>query len=495
MSKKSKFTLGQRLLQALRAGNQALGGHSHSGVTLILSIVFCAMAFVGFLVMRDLRTANALAQKTNGASVEGLRKIAELEHEARETRQLTLYALTTDDSNLQVEYADRTRESDRQVTQGISEFIQRAKTTQETTLVKRLGQDWSDYISVRNEVLASSLEGSTKEALRHDLEDGVPSFARIDRDLAALKQLYSQYAEQSIANAAASSRRIRTGLLLFLGLAVAFAIASILAIQEGKILNAMHLTKMQMEFVASVSHELRSPLAVISSAADNLVDGIVEGKEGLRRYGQAIRKQNQQMSELVDQILLFASTKDRRSKYNLRPLQVSQIIEDVVEMTAELAREKGFLVEQHIEPGLPAVMGEITALSQCLRNLVVNAMKYSGESRWIGINAYLQVTRKGRTDREVQITVTDRGIGIDSTELPHIFEPFYRSPKVSAMQIHGTGLGLSLARRIAEALQGRLTVVSEPAVGSAFTLHLPVVEATKSGLTAVSSSLARPRIR
>jgi signal transduction histidine kinase len=201
------------------------------------------------------------------------------------------------------------------------------------------------------------------------------------------------------------------------------------------------------------------------------------------------------MSELVDQILLFASTKDRRSKYNLRPLQVSQIIEDVVEMTAELAREKGFLVEQHIEPGLPAVMGEITALSQCLRNLVVNAMKYSGESRWIGINAYLQVTRKGRTDREVQITVTDRGIGIDSTELPHIFEPFYRSPKVSAMQIHGTGLGLSLARRIAEALQGRLTVVSEPAVGSAFTLHLPVVEATKSGLTAVSSSLARPRIR
>jgi signal transduction histidine kinase len=493
VSQKNKFALAQKLLQAFSAGNRALGRHSHSGVTLFLFLVFCAMAFVSVMVMRDLRTANALAQKGNAVAVEGLRRLAELEHEARETRQLTLYALTTDDSNLQVEYADRTRESDRQVTEGISEFLKRTKTTQESEVVKRLGHDWSEYISVRNEVLASSMEGSTKEALRHDLEEGVPSFDRIDGDLGEVKQLYSQYAEQSVANAAALSRRIRTGLVVFLGLAVAFALASILAIQEGRILNAMHLSKLQMEFVASVSHELRSPLAVISSAADNLVDGIVEGREGLRRYGLVIRKQNRQMAELVDQILLFASTKERRSKDVLHPLQVSQIIETVLESTAELAQEQGFLVEQHIEAGLPQVMGELSALSQCLRNLVVNAMKYSGDSRWIGISAHLKGTTGSATDQEVQITVTDHGIGIDGAELPHIFDPFYRSPKVSGVQIHGTGLGLSLARRIAETVHGRLSVVSEPAVGSAFTLHLPMAAVEKSALTAVPS-LARPGI-
>jgi signal transduction histidine kinase len=492
VSKNNKLALGQRLLHSLSTGHRAWGRHSHSGVTLFLFLMFCGMACVGIFVMRDLRTANAISQKTTATSLQGLNSIAELEHEARETRQLTLYALTTDDSNLQVEYADRTREADRKVTEGIREFVQGAKTPEEIEVFKKLRHDWSEYINVRNEVLASSLEGSIKEALRHDLEEGVPSFDRMDRDLGEVKQLYSQYAALSVAHAAALSSRIRTGLVVFLGLAVAFAITSVLAIQEGKILNAMHLTKLRMEFVAAVSHELRSPLAVISSAADNLVDGIVDGKEGLRRYGLVIRKQNRQMTELVDQILLFSSSKDRRSKYDLRLLQVSQIIETVVESTAELAQEKGFRVEQHIEAGLPSVRGELSALCQCLRNLVVNAIKYSGDCRWIGISARLE-DRTTSTGKEVWITVTDHGIGIDGAELPHIFDPFYRSPKVSAVQIHGTGLGLSLARRIAEAMHGRLSVVSEPAEGSAFTLHLPVSEREMSESTAVAS-LAGPLI-
>jgi signal transduction histidine kinase len=76
--------------------------------------------------------------------------------------------------------------------------------------------------------------------------------------------------------------------------------------------------------------------------------------------------------------------------------------------------------------------------------------------------------------REIQISVQDRGIGIDKSELPHIFEPFYRSPAVNAAQIHGTGLGLPLARSVAEAMNGKLTVESELGVGSTFTLRLPV---------------------
>jgi signal transduction histidine kinase len=109
-----------------------------------------------------------------------------------------------------------------------------------------------------------------------------------------------------------------------------------------------------------------------------------------------------------------------------------------------------------------------------VQNLITNALKYGSEQRWIGIQARL--TEHGLRGKEIQISISDRGIGIDSADLPHIFEPFYRSPLVAAAQIHGTGLGLPLARSIAEAMKGELTVRSVPGHGSTFTLHLPCVE-------------------
>src|SRR5437879_13005349 len=111
-------------------------------------------------------------------------------------------------------------------------------------------------------------------------------------------------------------------------------------------LSEVQLAKLQMDFVASVSHELRTPLAVICSAADNIADGVVEGKEQLTRYGVVIRNQTRQITELVNEILLFASTKEREVRYHLRQLKVKQIVESVIENTAELARSSGFVIEQ-----------------------------------------------------------------------------------------------------------------------------------------------------
>jgi two-component system phosphate regulon sensor histidine kinase PhoR len=131
-------------------------------------------------------------------------------------------------------------------------------------------------------------------------------------------------------------------------------------------------------------------------------------------------------------------------------------------------------VERHIEPDLPHITGDLPALSHCLQNLIGNAIKYSGQTRWISIRALLNQTNPGK--REIQISVQDRGLGIDQSDLPQIFEPFYRSPAVTAAQIHGTGLGLLLAKSIAEDMNGKLTVQSKLGAGSTFTLHLPVAE-------------------
>jgi signal transduction histidine kinase len=249
-------------------------------------------------------------------------------------------------------------------------------------------------------------------------------------------------------------------------------------------LSAIQLAKLQMEFVASVSHELRTPLAVLSSAADNIADGVVREKADLERYGRVLQNQTRQMAGLVDQILLFASTEDRKKRYVLEPLDVAQIIASLESSTRELIQGAGFVVERHIEPGLPQVMGDLSAITQCLQNLVGNAVKYGAQSRWIGLGVSMGPAEHP-PGQEVRISVSDKGIGMDRSEIPHIFEPFYRSPRV--MQIHGTGLGLSLATRIAETLGGRLSVVSELSVGSTFTLHLPIVERERLEMTGVAS--------
>jgi signal transduction histidine kinase len=112
-------------------------------------------------------------------------------------------------------------------------------------------------------------------------------------------------------------------------------------------------------------------------------------------------------------------------------------------------------------------------------------LKYSSERRWIGIQTRL--TEHGLMGKEIQISISDRGMGIDTADLPHIFEPFYRSPLVAAAQIHGTGLGLPLARSIAEAMKGHLTVRSVAGRGSTFTLHLPSLEQPVRGTDAAVS--------
>jgi signal transduction histidine kinase len=243
--------------------------------------------------------------------------------------------------------------------------------------------------------------------------------------------------------------------------------------------RAQRLAKLQMNFVTTISHELRTPLTVISTAADNITHGVVDGKQQLTQYGSVIAAQARQLSELVEQVLLFAAGREGRQRYRLRLVRVPQIIELALANTSELVHTARFTVEQNIEPGLPVVIGDLFALSQCLQNLITNVLKYGAESRWIGVRASCE--ENGLVGREIRISISDRGQGIASSDMPHIFEPFYRSPLVAGTQIHGTGLGLSLARSIAEAMNGDLTVQSVPGKGSTFTLHLPVAEAPREG--------------
>ena len=226
-----------------------------------------------------------------------------------------------------------------------------------------------------------------------------------------------------------------------------------------------------MDFVTAVSHELRTPLTVIISGADNMRNGVVATGQQMAQYGSVIGNQARQLFGLVERILLFAAMRQGGLRYNLRPLRVQEVIDAALASTAGLIEAGHFTVECDIQEGLPQIAGDASALSQCLQNLIANALKYGSKHHWIGIRASAHVGDS--TAKEVQISISDRGIGIDDADLPHIFEPFYRSPSVKAAQIHGTGLGLPLSRSIAEAMKGRLAVTSAPGRGSTFTLYVP----------------------
>ncbi len=263
--------------------------------------------------------------------------------------------------------------------------------------------------------------------------------------------------EAAVGNVRRRNLAISFGILLLLGVSVGFIVLSSR--------RAERLAAQQMEFVAGVSHELRTPLAVICSAAENLADGVIDSAEQTKRYGGLIRDEGRRLTGMVEQVLEFAGAQSGRKTYELRPTGLNYVIEDAVAACHLQLVEGGFELEKNIPADLPMVNADAAALSRAIQNLLNNAMKYSGESRWIGLSVEAVKSEKGE---EIQIKVADRGLGIAPSELPHVFEPFYRGKEVVASQIHGNGLGLSLVKHIVEAHQGRLAVVSKIGAGSVF---------------------------
>ncbi|MBX3244678.1 MAG: HAMP domain-containing histidine kinase [Acidobacteria bacterium] len=254
---------------------------------------------------------------------------------------------------------------------------------------------------------------------------------------------------------------------LLLGLAIYLLIgASILAIVLSAVRSKKYAQR-QVDFVSSVSHEFRTPLAVIYSAGENLADGIAADAEQVRRYGDLVKSEGRKLSGMVEQILSYAGARSGARKYNFAPCDVEDVIENAVSECSGILRDKGFVFESKVEAGLPIISADRDALSGAIQNLIANAVKYSNGNRSIDLSA----EREGNS---LKIAVTDRGIGISSKDMKQIFEPFFRSRQVVDAQIHGNGLGLALVRDVVKAHKGSVDAESELGKGSKFTIRLPL---------------------
>lgn len=286
---------------------------------------------------------------------------------------------------------------------------------------------------------------------------------------AAVLQLIAQHRSGSL-DGAVKRLRLRNlavsfGVLLVLCAGIAF-----LGISAQR---AQQLARLQVDFVAGFSHELRTPVASVCMMAENMSDGVVTSEQQIRQYGSLLQTQGRRLRTTVEEVLFFAAHQKTKPKLDVRPVDLAQVVARALSDEYPLIAAAGMQVEEQWDTDLPDVLADAVALRTCIGNLLSNAVKYGKPGAWIGIHGRkVQGSRSG----EVELTVQDRGAGIDPGDRRHIFEPFYRGARAREAQIPGTGLGLSLVRQMMEAMGGRVTVESEPGNGSSFTLCLIIAK-------------------
>jgi signal transduction histidine kinase len=217
-------------------------------------------------------------------------------------------------------------------------------------------------------------------------------------------------------------------------------------------------------------------LAVINTAAENLADGVVENAGQMQEYGSLIRAQGQRLGRLVDEVLLFTAGRFGLAGYDLEPIDVAPIVFQSLSTSEANLHDAGFTVAKVINDKLPPILADPSAVITCIENVVSNAIKYSNSIKWIALRAYED---SANSKPEVRISVEDKGNGISSADLAHIFEPFYRVQSARDNQIRGVGLGLYLVKRIMEDMGGRVSVTSKLGHGTVVVLHFPVANLAK----------------
>jgi signal transduction histidine kinase len=227
------------------------------------------------------------------------------------------------------------------------------------------------------------------------------------------------------------------------------------------------LAQAKSNFVANVSHELKTPLSLLSLFSEILELGRVNNEEKKTEYYGIIRHESLRLNKVIDNILDFSKIEAGRKTYNFAEGDVAEVIENVLSSYRYQIVNSGFDVQTHIQPGSAAVLIDREALAQAISNLVDNAIKYSRQVKQLSIKTETRGS-------DLAIEIADRGIGIPRAEQAKIFEKFYRVGNGLVHDVKGSGLGLSLVKHIIEAHHGTISVESEVEQGSRFTILLPL---------------------
>ncbi len=229
-------------------------------------------------------------------------------------------------------------------------------------------------------------------------------------------------------------------------------------------LQALDTYKSQL--IATVSHELKSPLTTVAGHLEMLESGTITIGEQARTSLAAIGRASDRMTRVIEDLLLLRKVGDSHKPPRLDPVDLGELVRDAVALTALAAAEKELRVQVELRGRHALALGEPDELDKVVHNLVSNAVKYTPTGGWVQITAE-------RSGTQSVLTVRDEGIGISEEDQQHLFTEFFRSTNPVAVALPGTGLGLTIVRRIVERHGGAIEVESAPGVGSTFRVTLP----------------------
>jgi signal transduction histidine kinase len=223
------------------------------------------------------------------------------------------------------------------------------------------------------------------------------------------------------------------------------------------------LAAMKAEFVSTVTHEMKTPLAFIRLTSDTLAKGRYSSPEIMQEYSEMLAVEAQQLTRLIDNVLNYARISDAKRAYSFEPVELPELIEESLDRFHPQLAELGFDVQVRLPVELPRIKADRAMLSHAIDNLIDNAIKYGDAGRLLRIEAH-------SSDGKVRIEISDDGGGIRADDIPRVFEKFYRG---HGAKQRGSGLGLAITQRIVHDHGGRIAVRSAPGKGTTFEISLP----------------------
>lgn len=235
------------------------------------------------------------------------------------------------------------------------------------------------------------------------------------------------------------------------------------------------LERMRSEFVANVSHELKTPIAAVKGFAETLLAGALNDKETAKSFLQIIFDESERLNRLIGDILELSKIESKRIPLQFSPIPLHDFVSNCLNVMNAEAKKKSIELEMQVDQTL-YIEADEDRLRQILINLLSNGINYTPEGGKVKIKAdSIPGEKDGAENERVRLTISDTGIGIPKKDLPRIFERFYRVDKARSRSSGGTGLGLSIVKHLVELHKGTIRVESEVGMGSKFIIEMPII--------------------
>jgi signal transduction histidine kinase len=312
------------------------------------------------------------------------------------------------------------------------------------------------------EVLYENARSRSDEKFEVERTMTVPSYEGV--------RLQLRYRDRSIEEEARRLAITKSALVGFIDLLLLAGLGLVWA----NVRRELRLSRLKSDFVANVSHELKTPLALIRLFAETLELGRVPSEDKKTQYHRIINKESRRLTQLINNILDFSRIEAGRKEYRLVRSDLAAVVRDVVDAYRFQIEQHGFALDLDVAEDLPEMRIDPEAISQALINLLNNAIKYSPEEKSIRVSVRSEAGR-------VLVSVADRGIGIPKAEQKRIFEKFYRARDPLLRSIEGSGLGLSMVKHIVKGHGGTVSVSSRVGHGATFTIALPAAAEAAHG--------------